>query len=85
MEIEHESTEEDLSQNNEKETFETPASVAFMKRQYAKFQGITAKNISDNLWIIGLKWFLKGIMVLILIIMSPFILFVIIFSLLIAG
>lgn len=85
METEHEKTGENLPQTEDKSTFETPASVAFMKRQYAKFQKLTSKNISDNVWIIGLKWLLKGIMVLILIVMSPFILFVIIFSLLIAG
>lgn len=69
----------------EKPNFETPASVAWMKRQYARFQTITAKDVSDNMWLIGLKLFLKGIMILILIIMSPFILFVIMFSLMVAG
>jgi hypothetical protein len=85
METEHKNTEEDLPPQNDKETFETPASVAFMKGQYAKFQQLTAGNILDNIWIVGLKWFLKGIMVLILIIMSPFILIVLLFSLMIAG
>lgn len=67
------------------ETFETPASLTWMKAQYAKFQALTAKDISDNMWLIGLKFLLKGIMVFILILMSPFILFFIVFSLLIAG
>lgn len=85
METKHENTEDALPQNDDKTPFETPASVAWMKRQYGKFERLTAKNISDNLWIIGLKWFLKGMMVFILILMSPFILFAIIFSLILAG
>jgi hypothetical protein len=85
MRTEQENTEEASPQNADKPTFETPASVAFMKRQYAKFEKLTAKNISDNVWIIGFKWFLKGMMVFILILMSPFILFAIIFSLILAG
>lgn len=69
----------------ENEGFEVPASITWMKSQYAKFQKLTTKDVSDNVWLIGLKFFLKGIMVLILIIMSPFILFMIVFSLMIAG
>ena len=73
------------SPEKEKPDFETPALVTWMKEQYRKFQELTAKDVSDNVWLIGLKFLFKGIMVLILIIMSPFILFMIIFSLMIAG
>ena len=85
METEHENKNEELPKITPKTDFETPAAITWLRRQYAKFQGFTTKSVSDNLWVIGLKLFLKGIMVLILIIMSPFILFVIIFSLMIAG
>ena len=85
METEHENASEGLPQEIVQEDFETPASVTWMKQQYAKIQGLTTQNISDNLWIIGLKWFFKGIMVLILILMSPFILVVLLFSLMVAG
>ncbi len=64
---------------------EIPVSIHWLQRQYTDYQQLTTQKISDNLWIIGLKWFLKGIMILILIIMSPFILLVIIFSLFMAG
>lgn len=78
----------DLSENlTEKKVFdfEEPAAITWLKEQYSYFQSLTAKNVSDNMWLIGFKFFLKAIMVLILIIMSPFILFFILFSLLIAG
>lgn len=85
METEHENASEKLSEIKVQEEFEGPASVTWMKQRYAKIQGLTTQKISDNLWVIGLKWFLKGIMVLILILISPFILIVLLFSLMIAG
>lgn len=85
MESEQEKISKELPEIESEEIFQTPPSVTWMKQKYAKFQQLTSKNISDNLWIIALKWILKGIMVFILIIMSPFILFVILFSLMIAG
>lgn len=65
--------------------FEEPASITWLKEQYNYFEAITTKDRSDNIWLIALKFLLKGIMILILIILSPFILFIIIFSLLVAG
>jgi|GEM_PF-4616622 hypothetical protein len=85
METEHENASEKLSEIKVQEDFEAPASITWMKQRYAKIQGLTTQKISDNLWVIGLKWFLKGIMVLILILISPFILIVLLFSLMIAG
>jgi len=59
-------------------------SIALIKANWAKFQNFTTKEASDNLWIIGFKLFLKGIMVLILILLSPLILTILIFSFLVA-
>jgi hypothetical protein len=75
---------EAVEETIEKVTIEQPKSIAFMKAKWASFQNLTAKDASDNLWLIGFKFFLKGIMVLILILMSPFILFIITVSLLVA-
>lgn len=75
---------ETVEKTAEKTTVEVPKSIAFMKAKWASFQNLTAKDTSDNLWLIGFKLFLKGIMVLILILMSPFILFIITVSLLVA-
>jgi hypothetical protein len=85
MKTEHDKTSDGQSALKVQEEFEGPASVTWMKRQYTKIQGLTTQKISDNLWVIGLKWFLKGVMVLILILMSPFILIILLFSLMIAG
>lgn len=85
MKTEHDNTSDEQSTIKVQEEFEVPTSVTWLKRQYAKIQGLTTQKISDNLWIIGLKWFLKGIVVLILILMSPFILIILLFSLMIAG
>ncbi|MFK7951075.1 MAG: hypothetical protein AB8G11_26075 [Saprospiraceae bacterium] len=65
--------------------FEEPASITWLKEQYNRIQTLTAKNISDNIWLIALKFIIKGFMILILIILSPFILFFLLLSLLIAG
>ena len=59
--------------------------VNWLKKQYKYYQKFTQKGISDSVWLIALKYLIKGIMVLILIILSPFILFFILFSLLIAA
>jgi len=69
----------------EQPTVETPKSIAAMKTQWAKFQNLTAKNASDNLWLIGMKYFLKGIMVLILILLSPIFLLVMTITILATG
>lgn len=65
--------------------FEEPTSVSWLKNQYRRFQELTAKDVSDNVWLIALKFAMKGFMILILIILSPFILFFLLLSLLVAG
>jgi hypothetical protein len=77
--------EEQVEQVGEEPTIEQPKQIAFLKKQWKKYQNLTAKSVEDNLWIIGMKFFLKGIMVLILILMSPFILVILMFTLLAAG
>lgn len=69
----------------EKPTVEDPKQIAFLKKQWKKYENLTAKDIGDNLWIIGLKFLLKGVMVFILILLSPFILMILIFTLLVAA
>ena len=59
--------------------------VNWLKKQYQYYQKFTQKGISDSVWLIALKYLIKGMMVLILIILSPFILFFLLFSLLIAA
>lgn len=76
--------EEAIEKTIEKPTVEQPKFVAFMKAKWVSFQKFTAKDASDNLWLVGFKLFLKGIMVLILILLSPFILFILIMSFLVA-
>ena len=78
-----ENTEE--TTNKKSIDFEEPSSVTWFKKQYTRFQALTAKEVSDNIWLIGLKLLLKGIMILILIILSPFILLILGFTLLAAG
>lgn len=65
--------------------FEEPASITWLKVQYNRLQALTTKDVSDNVWLIVLKYVLKGIMILILIILSPFILMILLFTLLAAG
>lgn len=65
--------------------FEEPKSVTWLKRQYQHIQSLTAKDVSDNIWLIALKLLLKGIMIIILIALSPFVLIILMFTLLAAG
>ena len=73
--------EESLKKVDEEPTVEQPKQITFLKTQWKKYQNLTAKSTEDNLWIIGFKFFLKGIMVLILILLSPFILLILMITL----
>lgn len=57
----------------------------WIKRQIRFFKDLTAKKEEDNLWLTGIKYFFQGIMVLVLIALSPFALIAIIISAMVAG
>lgn len=76
--------EEQIEKEIEQSRVEEPKSVTFLKKQWQSFESITTKSTDDNLWIGGFKLLLKAIMILFLILMSPFILLIIILSLLVA-
>ena len=59
--------------------------INWLKKQYQHYQKFTQRGIADSVWLIALKYLIKGMMVLILILLSPFILFFLLFSLLIAA
>ena len=73
----------ELEQVPQKET--GIAALDWMRKKYQHFRGLTKKNESDNIWILGVKVFFQAIMILILIALSPIALFVITLSLLVAG
>jgi hypothetical protein len=60
------------------------ASVDWMKAKWAKFQSYTKKQASDSIWLLGVKLFFQAIGILILIILSPFVLFGILIAFLVA-
>lgn len=73
-----------VTESLEESKNKTPKSIAVIKTQWLNFQNLTAKKASDSLFLIGFKLFLKAIMVLILILMSPFILVILMLSFFIA-
>ena len=70
------------STGNEKPSHPT---TDWMKRQIQFFKTLTAKKEEDNIWLTGIKYFFQGIMVLVLIALSPFALIAIIISVLVTG
>lgn len=78
-------TKEEITEKEvEPKTINESKTIALIKANWTKFQNFTTKEASDNLWVIGFKLCLKGIMVLILILLSPLILTILIFSFLVA-
>ena len=51
----------------------------------AFFQALTSKGETDNMWVLGIKYFFKGIIILILILLSPFVAGAILISVMLAG
>lgn len=76
--------EEKAEKETEQPTVEELKSLTFLKTQWQVFESVTTKKADDNLWIFGFKLLLKAIMILFLILMSPFILLIIMLSLLVA-
>jgi hypothetical protein len=69
---------------NEKQPITDPT-VLKIKEKYDKYKSITERKATDNLWLAGLKLFLHGLVILLLILLSPFAIIAIIFSLILAG
>ena len=51
----------------------------------AYLKGLTSKKETDSVWILGIKYFFKGLMILILILLSPFAAVAILISAMVAG
>jgi hypothetical protein len=51
----------------------------------AYLKGLTSKKETDNVWVLGVKYFFKGLMILILILLSPFAAIAILISAMVAG
>ena len=59
--------------------------VEKIKQITAFFQELTSKEETDNIWVLGVKYFFKGILILILILLSPFAIVAIMISAMVAG
>jgi hypothetical protein len=70
--------------NNTNEKPKHPV-VERIKKIIQFFQALTAQKATDNIWIIGIKYFLQGLMVLVLLALSPFAIFAILVSVIMAG
>lgn len=78
-------TEENQSEAPLERTSTGVASVDWMKDKWTEFQSYTKKQASDSIWLLGIKLFFQAIGILILIILSPFVLFGIMIAALVAG
>lgn len=57
----------------------------WIKAKITFFKNLTKTRVEDSLWLTGIKYFFQGLMILLLILMSPFALVAIILSALMAG
>lgn len=77
-------TEENQSETPLEKASTGVASVDWLTEKWSKFQTYTKKQASDSIWLLGVKLFFQAIGILILIILSPFVLFGIMIAFLVA-
>ncbi len=75
-----------MEQENQEEVEQvTHPTVELIKAKWQKIYGLTKNGDEDKLWMLAVKLFFKGILFLLLIMLSPIAFLAIMISLLVAG